>query len=171
MNDKIVPGLLSNASGKIVFTSSSDPQAAVRSALATWNAVGTANVNFLPLKTTAAGINSQDNQMVIAVAASPDELSAVGGALAVTVVSFSPVDQPINGVPVAKGAILDSDIILNPNPAFSFSTDGTTTVDLQSVVTHELGHSLSANHTGLLGASMFQFNSGQRFLTDDDVTL
>jgi uncharacterized protein (TIGR03437 family) len=172
MNDKIVPGLLSTVSSKIVFTSGSDPQAAIQSALATWNAVGTANVRFLPLKSTAAGINTQDNQMVIAVASSPDELSVVGGALAVTVVSFAPVDltNPLDGSPAAKGTIIDSDIIINPNPAFSFSTDGTTTVDLQSVMTHELGHSLSANHSGLLGASMFQFNSGQRFLTDDDVT-
>ncbi len=67
----------------------------------------------------------------------------------------------------ANGDIFDSDIILNPE--YSFSTTGVAgTHDLEAVLLHELGHSLSANHTGLLGASMFQFPT-QRFLTTDDL--
>ncbi len=44
-------------------------------------------------------------------------------------------------------------------------------------MTHEFGHSLSANHSGLLGATMFQYSSNtvtayinQRYLSVDDVT-
>jgi hypothetical protein len=173
LNANVVAGLQSSASGKsvTVISSGSDPQAAVRASLAAWNAIGTANIKFLPLKSTSLGINSGDNTMVIAVAASPNEIAAVGGpggALAITSTSYVTSDGVSGSVNVTKGTILDSDIIINP--AYSFSTDGSTSTDLQSVMTHELGHSLGANHTGLLGASMFQFNYGQRFLTADDVT-
>jgi uncharacterized protein (TIGR03437 family) len=169
LNSGVVAGLQSSASGNnvTVISSGSDPVAAVRRALATWNNVTTANINFLPLQATSLGINSSDNTMVIAVGASASELSAVGSALALTIDTYSPAAQVINGVNEPKGAIFDSDIIINP--AYNFSTDGSTPYDLTSVLTHELGHSLSANHTGLLGASMFQFNSGQRFLTADDL--
>jgi uncharacterized protein (TIGR03437 family) len=161
LNSGVVPGLQSSASGKTVtvISSGSNPVAAVRGALATWNGVTTANINFLPLQSTNLGIDSSDDMMVVDVGASASEISAVGGALAITVASYTVAPQ--------EGAILDTDIIINP--AFPFSTDGSTAYDLQSVMTHELGHSLSANHTGLLGASMFQLNSGQRFLTADDL--
>ena len=145
----------------------SDPQAAVRAALAAWNGLDSANIRFLPLMPTTLGIDSSDSEMVIAVGASPAELSVVGGALATTTVNFSPFDQSIGGMSLPKGLITDSDIIINP--AYTFSTDGSTLYDLQSVITHELGHSLGANHTGLMGAVMFQTNAGQRFLATDDV--
>lgn len=172
LNSGVTPGLQSNASGKTVtvISSGSNPVAAVRNALATWNGVTTANIHFLPLQSTSAGINPSDGMMVIDVGASPGEVSMVGGAggaLAITVASYTVSPQSVNGANVPEGAILDTDIIINP--AYAFSTDGSTAYDLQSVMTHELGHSLSANHTGLLGASMFQLNSGQRFLTADDL--
>ncbi len=167
LNSGVTPGLTSSASGKTVISSGSNPVAAVRNALATWNGVTTANIHFLPLQSTSAGINPSDGMMVIDVGASATEISAVGGALAITVASYTVSPQLVNGANVPEGAILDTDIIINP--AYPFSTDGSTAYDLQSVMTHELGHSLSANHTGLLGASMFQLNSGQRFLTTDDL--
>ncbi|HWF08127.1 MAG TPA: matrixin family metalloprotease [Bryobacteraceae bacterium] len=162
LNTSVIAGVQSSASGKTVtvISPNSDPQAAVRGALATWNGVTTANIKFLPLKATDAAIDVNDKQMTIAIGSTASDLSIVGGALAVTVNFF------VAGGPT-EGDILDSDIIINP--AYAFSTDGSTANDLQSVMTHELGHSLSANHTGLLGASMFQFNSGQRFLTTDDL--
>ncbi len=52
--------MVSSASGSIVITSDSNPIAAVRQALATWNAVSTANINFLPLQPTPAVINPND---------------------------------------------------------------------------------------------------------------
>ncbi len=68
------------------------------------------------------------------------------------------------------GGITDSDIILNP--AFTFSTTGTAgSSDLQAVLTHELGHALSANHTGLLGGAMYPYVNGivPRYLSTDDL--
>ncbi|HXE61985.1 MAG TPA: carboxypeptidase regulatory-like domain-containing protein [Bryobacteraceae bacterium] len=170
LNSGVTAGLQSSASGKAVTVISpgSDPVAAVRNALATWNSIATAKIKFLPLKPTSAGIDAGDDAMVIAVAANASEISILGSALAVTATSYAIADGVLNGGSIAKGAIIDSDIIINP--AYAFSTDGSTSTDLQAVLTHELGHSLGANHTNILGAVMFQFNSGQRFLTGDDLT-
>ncbi len=168
LNSGVVPGAQSSASGSAVtvISTGSDPLAATRAALASWNGVTTANIKFLPLQSTNTAI-SNDGQMVIAIGSTASDVSAVGNALAITAYFYNPVDQTVNGVNLAKGALLDTDVILNP--AISFSTDGSTQTDLQSVLTHELGHSLGANHTGMLGASMFQFNTGLRFLSSDDL--
>ena len=181
LNQQIVPGFQSSASGSqvTVITSDSNPQQAVHNALDTWNAVTTANIHFLPLALTASVIDPNDFQATIAFGSTAADLSFVGGALAVTIDSYvtGPANQGSGGLVVcssdctypASGDIFDSDIILNPQ--YSFSTTGAAgTHDLQSAILHEFGHSLSANHTGVLGASMFQFPTN-RFLTTDDLAL
>ena len=161
LNSQIVPGVQSSASGSTVTVISSDsnPQQAIHAALATWGAVSTANVHFLPLKSTSSGIDPNDRQMTIAIASSTSDVSAVGGALAVTIDSYT----------VPGGVIVDSDIIVSASQKFS-TTTAANTFDLQAVMTHELGHALGANHTGILGATMFQFNTPvQRQLSSDDL--
>src|SRR5438876_8949767 len=70
--------------------------------------------------------------------------SVVGSALAVT----------LNMVQ-DDSRIIDSDILFNP--AYTFSTTlAPGTYDVQSLVTHELGHALGANHSTILAAAMFQ---------------
>jgi uncharacterized protein (TIGR03437 family) len=182
LNSKVVAGLQSSASGKAVtvIAPDSDPQAAVRAALATWNAVG-ANVKFLPLQSTSLGIDPTDFQMTIGFAEAATDVSALNGAVAITS-SFAVVGpafvqggQLINctdNCTYPAGGIYDSDILLNP--AMSFSTTGSTDVDLQSVITHELGHALSANHSGLLGATMYPYTQAAskyvwRNLSSDDL--
>jgi uncharacterized protein (TIGR03437 family) len=168
VNNGVTAGAQSSASGKnvTVISPQSDPVAAIRAALASYNAVTNANVNFLPLKSTSLGIDASDNNMVVAIGSTPADVSLVGSALAVTATAYA-LSSGLNGTTqVNKGDIIDTDIILNPGIAFS--TDGSTANDLQAIMLHEFGHSLGANHTGLLGASMFQFNSNQRFLTADD---
>lgn len=181
LNQLIVPGYTNSASGSavIVMTSDSNPQQAVHKALATWNGVATANINFLPLILTAAGINHYDYQHTIAFGTASADLSLVGGALALTTDYYvtGPANAGTSGNPPvsctsnctypAAGDIFDSDVILNPE--YTFSTTGApNSHDFEAVIQHELGHSLSANHTGILGASMFQFPT-QHFLTGDDV--
>ncbi|MDP9053356.1 MAG: matrixin family metalloprotease [Acidobacteriota bacterium] len=168
VNSGVIAGAQSSASGKsvTVISGGSNPVAAIRNALATWNAVTTANVTFLPLGTTDAAIDSSDSKMVVAIGSTASDLSYVGGALAITVNLHLNSNGLYKGTNVAKGGIVDSDIILNP--AYSFSTDGSTAYDLQSVMLHELGHALGANHSGLLGSMMYQAPIS-RFLTTDDL--
>ena len=178
LNEQIAPGYQSGVAGGAVptITSDSNPQQAVHKALDSWNAVSTANIHFLPLVLTASVIDPNDFQATIAFGSTASDLSYAGGALAITIDSYvtEPANPGPNGTLLAcnsscmypAGAIYDSDIILNP--AYSFSTTGGVgTHDLQAVMLHELGHALSANHSGLLGASMFQFPT-QHFLTIDD---
>lgn len=191
LNTGVVAGAPTTISGSstLVITAASNPQQAVHLAMATWNAYGTpsgpANIQFLPLKTTTDTVdNSTDNLNIIGIGSSEADLSAVGEALAVTINSYAP--QPVNlvdGGLVAcssncqypTGGIVYSRIIINP--AETFTTLGETNdFDFQSVITHELGHSLSANHTGLIGATMFQTTYGnsapvERNPSADDLAL
>jgi uncharacterized protein (TIGR03437 family) len=184
MNNLVVAGAQSSAGATgqnvTVISPNSNPQAAARAALTTWNNAG-ANVTFLPLMTTTSGHNtplppgaapgSPDGLMVILIASAPADVSLIGGALAVTATfaASSPGQDPFNSaLNLVDGSIVDTDILLNPE--YNFSTDGSTPYDLQAVLTHEFGHSLGANHTGVLGATMFQYNHvNQRFLSTDDL--
>ena len=159
VNQSTAPGI-TNADGNVVITADSDPMKALQAAATTWSGVPTAAVNFLPLQTTSAVNDQTDHRHVIVFLDTPDNRSVVGSALAVTVASF-----------FSDGSIVDADIVFNPTVTFSTNL-APNTYDLQSVATHEMGHSLGANHSGVLSASMFhglqaQTSSPSTLSTDD----
>jgi uncharacterized protein (TIGR03437 family) len=92
------------------------------------------------------------------------------GVIGLTVNSYFTTGGSVcNGALTIKaGAIVDSDILLNPY--FEFSTDHTAnTKDLQGVITHEFGHMLGMNHSGVLGATMYPFAASyDRHLSADE---
>jgi uncharacterized protein (TIGR03437 family) len=140
-----------NAQGAVIITASSNPMQAVAAAAGEWNQVTTAAINFAAPQPTTLTNNPNDRQFVVTIEDNSTNRSIVGQALAVTLFSFN-----------SSGAILDSDIIFNPDVVISgqltqFSTDHSPgTIDLQSVLVHEMGHSLGANHSQVISATMFQ---------------
>jgi uncharacterized protein (TIGR03437 family) len=143
VNQNIAPGL-NNADGTVWITADSDPLKAIAAALGTWNGVATSAARFAAFGTTTA-LNANDGQNVIVFSDTPAVRSLVGGALAVTAIYSTGADETIT----------DTDILFSPTQVFSTSF-ADNTADIQSVVTHELGHSLGANHTNVIGATMFQ---------------
>ncbi len=58
------------------------------------------------------------------------------------------------------GEILDADVLINPNAVFSTPaalSSNPSTFDLESVLTHELGHMFGLSHSGVWRAMMYPF--------------
>src|SRR5579884_4199755 len=140
-----------NSQGKLSITSDSDVMKALTAAAAEWNAVSTASVHFAPLTSGSTANNPSDGVNVITIQDTAENRSVVGDALAVTLYEF-----------MASGAVTDTDIILNPDieengQQMPFSTTrAANSYDLQTIVSHEMGHALGSDHSGLLSATMFQ---------------
>lgn len=88
--------------------------------------------------------------------------SSSGGLVAITPVDF-----------LGNGEIVDADILFN-GKNYTFSTDlAGGTFDIQNVATHEVGHFIGLDHSGVVGATMNPFaNTGDtrlRSLEQDDV--
>ncbi len=139
-----------NQDGLLMMTVDSDPIVTLKAALATWNSVELSTARFAPLRDTSLVNNGSDGQHVLALVDTPDARSVVGDALAITTTYY-----------YLDGRIFDTDVLFNPNIVvgsrrFVFSTTGAAgTFDLQSIATHELGHALGANHSGVVGSTMF----------------
>ena len=142
------------------LVSDGDPAQVIQAALNSWNSVPHTALRFAPLETTSSGINSADRQNVIAFASTQTDINALGNYPAMTQVSSN-----------ADGSIIETDIILNPGAKFS-TTLQPDTYDLQSVIAHELGHALGANHATVISATMYyntlpQDNSKAQLKPDD----
>lgn len=141
-----------NSDGQTMITPGSDVFGAIQAAMNTWNGVQTSVARFASPKPTSISNNPSDRSHVITIQDTPENRSVVGDLLGVTMLQFT----------TTNGNIVDTDILLNPKIVRNgvqvpYSTNHElNTIDLQSVITHELGHSLGASHSGLLSATMFQ---------------
>ena len=93
------------------------------------------------------------------------------GTLAVTFTTTANgagADDKHGGKSRFAGQILDADILFNP--AVTFSMDGSSGSDLQTVLTHEIGHFLGLDHSAVVKAMMFPYAPPlERTLGSDDV--
>ncbi|MBI3089927.1 MAG: matrixin family metalloprotease [Candidatus Tectomicrobia bacterium] len=149
--------------------------AAFRAGFATWEGVPTASVGFAvstpenpPRETGLDGTN------LLTLA---DESIVGPGTLGATLIFALDRTGRVGVGPFATVSDFVNEIIEVDtafNPAVHFTTDGSATgFDLQSVVTHELGHALGRDHTGLIHATMFGTGAPgsirQRTLSQDDI--
>ncbi|MEM9799031.1 MAG: matrixin family metalloprotease, partial [Planctomycetota bacterium] len=126
-------------------------ETAIRSAIEAWNAAGGSSArlveSFDPGTRARRDWESRDVQLVLF-----DESNTSGfftgasGTVAVTPVSFR-----------QSGRIVDADVLFNGED-FRFSTSGESgRFDVQDLATHELGHYLGLDHSGVCGATMYPF--------------
>jgi Matrixin len=140
----------------------------IQQALNVWaNVSGTslASATFAPL-TRVASSNICDSDGMDSICFDQPDMAFTPGVLAFTrVITTDQIGVQLGSGPPATqvGQILDADIYFNPSDSLvSFATPAALSAnpkayDLESLLTHELGHSLGFSHSAVWSAMMFPF--------------
>jgi hypothetical protein len=151
INEKGLPGI-----------SNGSDMAAVQASFRTWENIQTASIQFTYKGTTPAATVGRDGQNVVTFI---DTSAPLGSSIIAATFSFFKTEN---------GRLLfdESDIAVNPSMDFSASGE-TNKFDIQSVLTHEVGHLLGLDHAGLISSVMVPFGApsqlDQRTLAYDDI--
>ena len=130
------------------IAATADINGAIDRSISSWQQV--AGISFRKVSTNEQNASPAGNQgdgiSLITIAATPENIAlfpqGLDDATARTRVFYD-----------SRGSITEADIVLNPY--LQFSTDGTQgTFDLESTLTHELGHLLGLTHSPVIGATM-----------------
>jgi len=145
-------------------------QAAIQQSLAVWTGVSGAALNpstLGPLRRTSVSEACSSADGINSICFDQSDAGFTLGVLAFTrVVSADTLGERLSVTSAPStfiGQILDADVLLAPgSAAATFATPAAlptnpTAYDLESILTHELGHSLGFNHSGVWGAMMFPF--------------
>jgi hypothetical protein len=136
--------------------------AAVQSSFRTWENIQTASIAFSYRGTTPIGTVGRDGLNVVTFT---DNSAPLGSSIIAATFSFFRTEN---------GQLLfdESDIAFNPALDFSTSAESDK-FDIQSVLTHEVGHLLGLDHSAMVSSVMVPFGVpsqlDQRVLSYDDV--
>lgn len=151
-----------NQSGSPQISNGSEFQA-VQAAFQTWQNVSLASVSFQYMGTTPVSTVGQDGLSVVTFV---DNSVPIGLETVAAEFSFYTIDGTGNA------AMQEADIALSTTVNFSTSAEPGK-YDIQSVVTHEVGHLLGLDHSALLSSVMSPYPSpgqlDQRTLSYDDM--
>ena len=151
-----------NVSGSPQITNGSD-FIAVQAAFQTWGSISTSILSFSYMGTTPVSTVGEDGINLVTFV---DSSVPMGSDTVAATFSFFTIDS------TGSLTIEESDIALNPTASFSTSGDPGL-YDLQSVLTHEIGHLIGLDDSGLVSSVMAPYIApgqvAQRTLTFDDI--
>jgi len=145
---------------------------AIAASFATWQGAPNTSLQISegPQSSVTAASQSTSNVNLICFVCTDGDFTKDTTTLAVTITTTADrvgESDGHGGTSRFAGQIIKADIIFNPN--VTYTTGGTDGENIQVVATHEIGHFLGLDHSGIVRAVMFPYASDLTTLSYDDV--